>query len=29
MTEDLPAGFQVEKDQIVAPWAEDSVRVRG
>ena len=29
MTEDLPGGYQKRKDQIVAPWAEESVVVRG
>ena len=29
MTEDLPAGFQVAGDRIVAPWTEASVLVRG
>jgi alkylhydroperoxidase family enzyme len=29
MTEDLPEGYQVASDQVVAPWTEDSVRVRG
>jgi len=29
MTEDLPSGYQAPKDQILAPWAEDSVLVRG
>jgi len=29
MTEDLPEGYQAAKDQIVAPWAADSVLVRG
>lgn len=29
MTEDLPDGYQANKDGIVAPWAEESVVVRG
>jgi AhpD family alkylhydroperoxidase len=29
MTEDLPEGFQVAGDRIVAPWTEESVLVRG
>lgn len=29
MTEDLPEGYQVSGDQIVAPWATESVLVRG
>ncbi len=29
MTEDLPDGYKVEKDRILAPWAEESIRVRG
>jgi alkylhydroperoxidase family enzyme len=29
MTEDLPEGYQVGGDRIVAPWTEDSVLVRG
>jgi AhpD family alkylhydroperoxidase len=29
MTEDLPEGFQSPKDQVIAPWAEASVLVRG
>ncbi|MEP7349591.1 MAG: carboxymuconolactone decarboxylase family protein [Sphingorhabdus sp.] len=29
MTDDLPEGYQADKDQIVAPWAEESVLVRG
>lgn len=29
MTEDLPEGFQVSDDQVVAPWTEDAVLVRG
>lgn len=29
MTEDLPAGYQANKDQVVAPWAEEAVLVRG
>lgn len=29
MTEELPEGFQSGKDKIVAPWAEESIAVRG
>lgn len=29
MTEDLPEGYQAGKDEMVAPWAVESVLVRG
>ncbi len=29
MTEDLPEGYQVSGDQFVAPWAQESVLVKG
>ncbi|MBW8814328.1 MAG: carboxymuconolactone decarboxylase family protein [Caulobacterales bacterium] len=29
MTEDLPEGYQAPADQVVAPWAQESLLVRG
>jgi alkylhydroperoxidase family enzyme len=29
MTEDLPEGFRADGDQILAPWAEEALLVRG
>jgi alkylhydroperoxidase family enzyme len=29
MTEDLPEGYQASDDQILAPWAQEAVLVRG